>query len=52
MRLLLIVSVALLAGCAAQGDLPSPTGPLLVMNPSRWSYTGANVVPQVQQVRP
>ena len=45
MARLALLLVLLLAGCTGHDSLPEPSGPLRVMNPGQWSYSGNDVLP-------
>jgi hypothetical protein len=42
---IVLLLALLLAGCTGSGALPEPSGPLRVMNPGQWSYSGNDVLP-------
>ena len=45
MARLALLLVLLLTGCTGHDSLPEPSGPLRVMNPGQWSYSGNDVLP-------
>jgi hypothetical protein len=42
---IVLLLALLLAGCTGSGALPEPSGPLRVMNPGQWTYSGNDVLP-------